>query len=145
MILIAENINVMSQTIGPALKERRAEPIQALAKAETEAGVQYLDLNIGPSKKFGHELMPWLVDIVQGVSDLPLSLDTTNVVAIEEGLKRCKKPALINSISLQPDRMEQELAPLREVQGRDDRPPLGRRRHAPGCQRALHAHGGSGL
>ena len=40
MILIAENINVMSQTIGPALKERRAEPIQALAKAETEAGVQ---------------------------------------------------------------------------------------------------------
>ena len=109
MILIAENINVMSQTIGPALKERKKEPIQALAKAETEAGVQWLDLNIGPSKKFGHELMPWLVDIIQEVSDLPLSLDTTNVVAIEEGLKRCKKPALINSISLQPDRMEQEL------------------------------------
>ena len=109
MILIAENINVMSQTIGPALKEKRAEPIKALAKAETEAGVHYLDLNIGPSKKFGHELMPWLVGIIQEVSDLPLSLDTTNVAAIEEGLKRCKKRALINSISLQPDRMEQEL------------------------------------
>ena len=109
MILIAENINVMSQTIGPALKERRAEPIQALAKAETEAGVHYLDLNIGPAKKFGHELMPWLVGIVQEVSDLPLSLDTTNVVAIEEGLKLCKKRALINSISLQPERIEQTL------------------------------------
>ncbi|MBA4423016.1 MAG: dihydropteroate synthase [Syntrophus sp. (in: bacteria)] len=109
MILIAENINVMSQTIGPALKERKAEPIQALAKAETAAGVQYLDLNIGPSKKFGHELMPWLVGIIQEVSDLPLSLDTTNVVAIEEGLKLCKKRAIINSISLQPERIEQTL------------------------------------
>jgi 5-methyltetrahydrofolate corrinoid/iron sulfur protein methyltransferase len=109
MILIAENINVMSQTIGPALKERRAEPIQALAKAETAAGVHYLDLNIGPSKKFGHELMPWLVGIVQEVSDLPLSLDTTNVMAIEEGLKLCKKRPIINSISLQPERIEQTL------------------------------------
>jgi 5-methyltetrahydrofolate corrinoid/iron sulfur protein methyltransferase len=109
MILIAENINVMSQTIGPALKERRAEPIQALAKAETAAGVHYLDLNIGPSKKFGHELMPWLVGIIQEVSDLPLSLDTTNVVAIEEGLKLCKKRPIINSISLQPERIEQTL------------------------------------
>jgi 5-methyltetrahydrofolate corrinoid/iron sulfur protein methyltransferase len=109
MILIAENINVMSQTIGPALKERKAEPIKALAKAQTDAGVHYLDLNIGPSKKFGAELMPWLVNIVQEVSDLPLSLDTTNVVAIEEGLKVCKKRPLINSISLQPDRLDQEL------------------------------------
>ena len=109
MILIAENINVMSKTIGPALKERKAEPIQALAKAETEAGVHYLDLNIGPAKKFGAELMPWLVGIVQEVSDLPLSLDTTNVVAIEEGLKLCKKRPLINSISLQPERLEQTL------------------------------------
>jgi 5-methyltetrahydrofolate corrinoid/iron sulfur protein methyltransferase len=109
MILFAENINVMSQTIGPALKERRAEPIKALAKAETEAGVHYLDLNIGPSKKFGHELMPWLVGIVQEVSDLPLSLDTTNVAAIEEGLKLCKRRPLVNSISLQPERLEQTL------------------------------------
>jgi 5-methyltetrahydrofolate corrinoid/iron sulfur protein methyltransferase len=109
MILIAENINVMSQTIGPALKERKAEPIQALAKAETAAGVHYLDLNIGPSKKFGHELMPWLVGIVQEVSDLPLSLDTTNAAAIEEGLKLCRRRALVNSVSLQPERLEQTL------------------------------------
>jgi 5-methyltetrahydrofolate corrinoid/iron sulfur protein methyltransferase len=68
-----------------------------------------LDLNIGPSKKFGHELMPWLVGIIQEVSDLPLSLDTTNVVAIEEGLKLCKKRPIINSISLQPERIEQTL------------------------------------
>ncbi|GAH79180.1 unnamed protein product, partial [marine sediment metagenome] len=46
---------------------------------------------------------------VQGVTDKSLSLDTTNPVAMEAGLKVAKGKALINSISLQPDRLEQEL------------------------------------
>jgi 5-methyltetrahydrofolate corrinoid/iron sulfur protein methyltransferase len=53
--------------------------------------------------------MPWLVTIVQEVSDLPLSLDTTNAAAIEEGLKLCRRRALVNSVSLQPERLEQTL------------------------------------
>ena len=109
MILIGENINIMSKTIGPALKERNPKPIQELARAEAEAGVDYLDLNIGPARKAGDELMEWVVNTVQEVSNLPLSLDTTNPVAMEAGLKAHKGKALINSISLQPERLEQEL------------------------------------
>ena len=109
MILVGENINVMSATIGPALKERNPEPIQELARAESEAGIDYLDLNIGPSRKAGDELMSWLVETVQEVSGEPLSLDTTNPVATEAGLKACKKRALINSVSLQPERLEKIL------------------------------------
>jgi cobalamin-dependent methionine synthase I len=80
-----------------------------MAKAETEAGADYLDINIGPARRNGNELMEWVVNTVQEVSDLPLSLDTTNPVAMEAGLKACKSKALINSISLQPDRLEAEL------------------------------------
>jgi len=109
MILIGENINIMSATIGPALRERNPKPIQELARAEAEAGVDYLDLNIGPARKAGDELMAWAVKTVQAVTNLPLSLDTTNPVAMEAGLKAGKGKALINSISLQPDRLEQEL------------------------------------
>jgi len=109
MILIGESINIMSKTIGPALRERNPKPIQELAKAEAGAGVDYLDLNIGPARKTGDELMEWAVNTVQEVTNLPLSLDTTNPVAMEAGLKVCKSKALINSISLQPDRLEQEL------------------------------------
>ncbi|MFC1900174.1 dihydropteroate synthase [Chloroflexota bacterium] len=109
MILIAESINIMSQTLGPAMRERIAGPIQEMAKAETEAGADYLDINIGPARRNGDELMEWVVNTVQEVSDLPLSLDTTNPVAMEAGLKACKSRALINSISLQPDRLEAEL------------------------------------
>jgi len=109
MILIGEHINVMSKTIGPALRERNPQPIQEMARAEVEAGVDYLDLNIGPARRAGDELMEWTVKTVQEVTDLPLSLDTTNPIAMEAGLKVCKSKALINSISLQPDRLEQEL------------------------------------
>jgi len=107
MILIGENINIMSKTIGPALKERNPKPIQELAEAEAEAGVDYLDLNIGPARKAGDELMEWVVNSVQEVTDLPLSLDTTNPVAMEGGLKAYKGKALMNSIS--PARFEEEL------------------------------------
>jgi cobalamin-dependent methionine synthase I len=109
MFLIGENINIMSKTIGPALKERNSQPIQELAKAEVKAGIDYLDLNIGPARKGGDELMKWAVETVQAVTDKSLSLDTTNPVAMEAGLKVCKTKALINSISLQPDRLEAEL------------------------------------
>ncbi len=107
MILIGENLNIMSQTIGPALRERNPKPIQELAKAE--ADVDYIDLNIGPARKAGDELMQWVVKTVQEVTDKSLSLDTTNPVAMEAGLKVCRGKALINSISLQPERLEQEL------------------------------------
>ena len=107
MILIGENMNIMSRTIGSALKERNPKPIQELAKAEVEAGVDYLDLNIGPARKAGDELMEWVVKTTQEVTDRPLSLDTTNPVAMEAGLKVHEGRALINSISLV--RMDEEL------------------------------------
>ena len=109
MILVGENINIMSQTLGPAMKERQAALIQKMAQEEDKANIDYLDLNIGPARKTGAELMPWLVQTVQAVTDKPLSLDTTNPEATEAGLKICKRRALINSVSLQPERLEKIL------------------------------------
>ena len=109
MIIVGENINVMSATLGPAMRERRAEPIKEMAVAEDQAGANYLDLNIGPAKKTGAELMPWLVGLVQGITARPLSLDTTNPEAIEASLRLIQRRALINSVSLQPERLEKIL------------------------------------
>ena len=109
MILIGESLNIMSTTLGPAMRERNAKPIQEMAKAETEAGADYIDLNIGPARKAGDEMMKWVVNTVQEVTKLPLSLDTTNPVAMEAGLSVCKNKTLINSISLQPTRLDAEL------------------------------------
>lgn len=112
MILIGENLNVMVTKIGQAMKEKNPKPIQEVALAEAEAGVDYIDINIGPARKGGEELMDWIVRIVQEVVDLPLYLDTTNVNAIEAGLKVYKNKqgkAVINSIMCRPERMEVQI------------------------------------
>ncbi|MFA6612016.1 MAG: dihydropteroate synthase [Dehalococcoidales bacterium] len=111
MILVAENINTVSKSIGEALRERNGKPIHKLASALTQSGADMLDLNIGPARKDGTELMDWLVRNVEEASPLPLSLDTTNADAIESGLKAVSQSALINSVSLQPERLE-NLLPL---------------------------------
>src|SRR3972149_5446681 len=109
MMLIGENLNVISQTLGPALKERNAAPIQEMARAETKAGIDLIDLNIGPARKGGDELMAWVVNTVQAVTDKMLSLDTTNQDAMAAGLKVRKGPVLINSVSLQTSRVDRGL------------------------------------
>ncbi len=110
VICVAENINIMSKTIGPAMKERNAGPIHDMVRALMKNGADYLDLNIGSARKGGDELLDWLVKTVQEVTDLPLSLDTTNLVAMEAGLKaNIKGKSLINSVSLQPERLEKGL------------------------------------
>jgi len=106
MMLIGENLNVMSKTFGPAMKARDPKPIQELVAAETEAGMDFIDVNIGPARKAGAELMEWLVNTIQEVTDVPLFLDTTNVDAIEAGLKACKGKAVVNSIMARPERMD---------------------------------------
>ncbi len=111
MILIGENLNIMSRTIGPAIRNMDKKPVQELAVAEQAAGMDYLDLNLGPARKQGAELMEWLVNTVQEVVDLPLFLDTMNPEAIEAGLKACRRKPVINSISLKPQVMD-ALLPL---------------------------------
>lgn len=117
IITIAESINIMSKTIGPAIREKNKAPIQKMAIEETEAGADYLDLNLGPARKAGDEMMEWLVKTVEEVTDLPLFLDTTNPVAIEAGIRAAKKNLpVINSISAQTESLQTKL-PLVEKYG----------------------------
>jgi 5-methyltetrahydrofolate corrinoid/iron sulfur protein methyltransferase len=91
MLLIGESLNVISTKIGRAFKERDPKPIQEEALFQKEKRMDYIDINLGPAKKDGHELMPWVVEVVQEVvPDVPLALDTSNIDAIEAALKVIK-------------------------------------------------------
>jgi 5-methyltetrahydrofolate corrinoid/iron sulfur protein methyltransferase len=110
--VVAENINIMSKYTGTAMREKDPKPIQEWAEKLTERGADLLDLNVGPARKGGQEMMQWLVKVVQEVTDLPLFLDTTNNDAIEAGLQVYvpkKGPAVINSIMAKPDRMDLQM------------------------------------
>ncbi len=110
MLLIGESLNVISKKIGAAFKARDPKPIQEEALFQQKKGMDYIDINLGPAKKDGHELMPWVVQVVQEVvPNIPLVLDTSNINAIEAALKAAKpadKPHLINSIMCRPERYE---------------------------------------
>jgi 5-methyltetrahydrofolate corrinoid/iron sulfur protein methyltransferase len=65
--------------------------------------MDYIDINLGPAKKDGHELMPWVVETFRKWwTDVPLALDTSNIDAIEAALKVIKQvprhPHIVNSI-----------------------------------------------
>jgi 5-methyltetrahydrofolate corrinoid/iron sulfur protein methyltransferase len=105
MQIIGENLNVIKKEIGQAFKDRNPAPIQKLALEEKAAGVDWIDINLGPARKGGPELMEWVVKTVQEVvPDIPLALDTSNIEAIEAGLAVHKGTALVNSVMARPER-----------------------------------------
>src|SRR5574341_97438 len=107
MYIIGENIHIISQKVKDALAEKDAKFFQDLAVRQVEAGAQALDLNLGPRKKDGTEVFPWIVQTVEQVVDVPLSFDTTNLEGIEAGLKKISKcQPIINSTSAEEERLE---------------------------------------
>jgi 5-methyltetrahydrofolate corrinoid/iron sulfur protein methyltransferase len=106
VLIIGENIHIIAPPVKAAIEARDKKVIQAMALRQVEAGAGVLDLNIGPQKKLGHEVMPWIVEAVQEVTDVPLSLDTTNLAAMEAGLQKCARPAMLNSASADPARLD---------------------------------------
>ncbi len=110
MLKVGENIHIISPRVKEALAGRDGAFFVELARKQKEAGADALDLNIGPQKKAGPEVMDWLVDCVQeGVGDMTLSFDTTNLAAIEVGLKKVARNgqanAIINSTSAEEERL----------------------------------------
>ncbi len=111
MIIIGECIHVISKDVRKAIEERNKPFIQDLARKQVQAGASIIDLNIGPQKKAGAEVMPWMVNAIQEVTDVQISLDTTNAVAIEAGIQACKRTPIINSTDATPERLN-ALMPL---------------------------------
>ncbi|HET6430166.1 MAG TPA: dihydropteroate synthase [Phycisphaerae bacterium] len=106
MIIIGEKINATRKSIAAAIEARDADAIVAVATAQVAAGADYLDLNGGdPNPAAEVENMKWLVELVQAHTDAPLSLDSANPDAIRAGLELAKAKPIVNSVSLEPDRL----------------------------------------
>ncbi|MEJ2025306.1 MAG: dihydropteroate synthase, partial [Deltaproteobacteria bacterium] len=65
MLMIGENLNVIKTEIGKAFKDKNPEPIIAEANRQKEKGMDWIDINLGPARKGGPELMEFVVKTVQ--------------------------------------------------------------------------------
>ncbi len=107
MYIIGENIHIISPKVKEAVRAKDAEFFKASALKQLEHGANAIDLNIGPQKKYGHELLPWLVKVVESAVDVPLVFDTTNLAAIEAACQVVSKAQpIINSTDARAERLQ---------------------------------------
>lgn len=105
MLIVAERINSSRKGINQAIKAKDADFIRSEAKAQAEAGADYIDINAGSFVEQEAEYLCWLAEVVQGVTELPLCIDSPNPEVIDAALEVVKRPAMLNSISLEEKRL----------------------------------------
>ena len=107
MIIIGEKINATRKAIAQALADKNQQHIIATATEQAAAGAQYLDVNGGDPRP-GQEAanMAWLIDLVQGNTDAGVAVDSANPEAVRVGLSMARSKPILNSISLETERLE---------------------------------------
>ena len=103
MILIGENIHIISKTVREALEKKDENFVKNLIKIQQN--MDCLDFNIGPAKGNFSNIFEWLISLSE---DKPISFDSTNTQAIQTGFQFVKNPenCFINSTSKDETRLE---------------------------------------
>ncbi|HHN46556.1 MAG TPA: methyltetrahydrofolate cobalamin methyltransferase [Planctomycetes bacterium] len=105
-IIIGERINSSRKRIGEAVRGRDAGRIVKEARSQALAGATHIDVNAGVNPDSELDDMLWLIDVVQGAVDKPLSIDSANPGVVASVLPKVKQAPVINSISGEANRIE---------------------------------------
>jgi 5-methyltetrahydrofolate corrinoid/iron sulfur protein methyltransferase len=102
MILIGERINGMFTDVKEAIASKNKQPIQELAKKQTDSGATYLDVNVGTAAADQEGTMQWLVETIQETCTTALCLDSQKTGVIAAGVKvvNAENGLLLNSTPL---------------------------------------------
>jgi 5-methyltetrahydrofolate--homocysteine methyltransferase len=108
--VIGERINPTGRRIfQDQLKAGDMSAIERDVKAQVEGGADVLDVNMGVPLVDEAELLAKAITMIQGLTDLPICIDSSVVEALEAGLAAYNGRALVNSITAEDERMEQIL------------------------------------
>lgn len=105
MVIIAERINASRKHIAQAIATRNSGFIQSEAKAQAQAGAHYIDVNAGTFLGEEAKHLSWVIETVQEVTDLPLCIDSPDPAVIKAVLPLVRSKPIINSITLEPGRL----------------------------------------
>jgi len=105
MIIIGEKINGAITSVAKAIEERNADWIRDLAIRQTAGRADFIDV-CSSVVEGDVEVLHWLIDLVQEVSDARICIDSPNAHSIVEAMPFCNKPGLINSVSLEGDKID---------------------------------------
>ena len=104
--VIGERINTSRKLVQAAVAERNADYIIDDVTKQQEAGANYVDVNAGA--RIGHETddMKWLLDTIQPIATVPLTLDSPDPAVLEMAFQMVEKTPMINSISMEKERFD---------------------------------------
>ena len=106
-VIIGERINPTGRKVLAAeMKNGDYSRVTADAIAQVEAGAHMLDVNAGIPLADEPAILADAVKLVQQVTDVPLSIDSSIVAALESGLAVYQGKALVNSVTGEEDRLE---------------------------------------
>lgn len=112
MLIVGELINTSRKAVKEAVVARDQAFITDLAKHQTEAGADYLDVNCGTMLADEQASMEWLVQTISAAVPTPLCIDSPDPNVIRAGLALCKdRRTMINSTTLETARY-QDIVPL---------------------------------
>ena len=99
-VVIGERINPTGRKILAAeMKEGNYSRVEADALSQVSAGAHMLDVNAGIPLADEPRILSEVIQLVQSVTDVPLSIDSSIVEALEQGLKVYQGKALVNSVT----------------------------------------------
>ena len=109
-VIIGERINPTGRKILAAeMAAGDFTRVEADARAQIEAGAHMLDVNAGIPLADEPAILAKAIQLVQSITDVPLSIDSSIVAALEAGLAVYKGKALVNSVTGEEERLEQVL------------------------------------
>jgi len=108
---------IIGERINPTGRKRLAEEmrsgdysrVEADALAQIEAGAHMLDINAGIPLADEPRILAECIQLVQALTDVPLSIDSSIVAALESGLSVYQGKALVNSVTGEEERLESVL------------------------------------
>jgi len=109
-VVIGERINPTGRKkLAEEMAAGNFETVVADAVAQVEAGAQLLDVNAGIPLADEPAILAQTVELVQSITDVPLSIDSSIVEALEAGLAVYQGKALVNSVTGEDEQMERVL------------------------------------
>lgn len=106
-VIIGERINPTGRKLLAAeMAEGDYSRVQSDALAQVAAGAQMLDVNAGIPLADEPRILAECVQLVQSLTDVPLSIDSSIVAALESGLSVYQGKALVNSVTGEEERLE---------------------------------------
>jgi 5-methyltetrahydrofolate--homocysteine methyltransferase len=109
-VIIGEQINPTGRKLlAEEMKNGDFSRVERDVLAQVEAGAHMLDVNAGIPLADEPAILARTIQLVQSLTDLPLSIDSSIVEALEAGLAVYQGKALVNSVTGEDERLERVL------------------------------------